>query len=210
MTLPATVDVARTGTETPDNNRLDWAEMGTTSLGREQTRGRWALSLSHGQQSAQIADNSEGNGSGTDFWSRLSTIELDALMSGRGATNDLPIGRRPVRSQIAERDLEARALLTTAVRRLAPILHAIIASKASRAGLKIREAYFDVDRDDEEDSRQLTMIVRVDANAAQALAFWNSLDYELDRWLAQLSKGEQEVLTNRLGLRFVWDGSSGR
>lgn len=146
--------------------------------------------------------------SGTDFWARLSHVELESRTSKRSSPDSWPPDGMPVCSEIDEGDTASQAVLTAPVKRLAPIMHAIIASKASRTGLRINQPYFDVDRDDEENTRQLVVIFPVIANGAQALAFWNSLDYEMDRWLAQLTLQDRDIVTTRLGLRFVWDGSA--
>lgn len=142
----------------------------------------------------------------TDFWSRLTQIELESKLSVSVAASADRV-KRPVRSCIDERDPRSQALLTEPVRALAPILHSIIASKAARAALPIRGVYFGVESDEEEDSRQLVVIFEINANAAQTLAFWSSLDYEVDHWIEQLNPSEQEIVTNRLGLRFTWDGA---
>lgn len=155
-----------------------------------------------------FADGRNDQSGDSDFWRRLTAVEMSAIASN-GATDQLPQVGVPVGSRIHSGDAEARSLLTSAVRSLAPILHAIVVSKAYRTGLRILEAYYDVDRDPEEDSRELVMIVRLDSNAAQALAFWASLDYELDRWIAQLSDAQREIVLHRIGLRFVWNGNFG-
>lgn len=145
-----------------------------------------------------------------DFWSTLTTIEMESRLSHGGAALQPTAQRQPVASRLDESDADAQSLLTGPVKRLAPVLHAIVASKAARAHFPIGEAYFDVDRDDDDEgSRQLVVVIRADANAAQTLAFWTSLDYELDRWMMDLSDADQEIVTNRMALRFVWDGSLG-
>lgn len=152
----------------------------------------------------------DGSGDGpvrSDFWSSLTRLELESRTSGVAAAGRLP-ENMPATAHIAEKGLAVRALLTDAVKRLAPVLHAIIASKAARSSFPIEEAYFDVDHDYEEDSTQLVVVIRTRANAAQTFALWNSLDYELDRWMLALSPSDREIVTNQLGLRFVWKGSA--
>lgn len=207
MTAAASTDTA---TLAPTVTLVDWPSGTATSIGGATVTITSQSAVPSLTKTFRTTETQYEEAKGGDFWARLTEIEMESRMSRGGAALRLGIDQLPVASQIDDRDGAAGALLTTAVRRLAVILHAIIASKAARAGLQIRKAYFDVDRDDEDGSRQLVMIVRVDANAAQALAFWTSLDYEMDRWLLQLPESEQQIVTSRLGLRFVWDGSSGR
>ncbi len=185
---------------------FSWAAASAFAPTRQITVSQEDLGHATVTKAVRISETQSEEQTGADFWSRLSKIEAEAFMSGRAATDAVPAGSVPLASRIDESDLESRSLLTTSIRRLAPVMHAIIASKASRTGLEIMQAYFDVDRDEDENTRQLVVIVRVNANASQALAFWASLDYELDRWLVELPPNERQTITNRLGLRFAWNG----
>ncbi len=144
-------------------------------------------------------------GSRDDFWSRLSVEELQ---SRQGTEVVVAAGTGTVSSRIDDSDEESKALVTSSIRRLASIIHAIVASKAARTRLPISDVYFDVDTDFDEGTKGLVLVFQVHAGIAQALAFWNSLDYELNRWVPKLSIVDQEIVTNRIALRFVWAASA--
>jgi hypothetical protein len=203
-----TVDAGAAATQRDAEQPFEWHSL-TAPRGSRAVRVRWEGPVQGTPRMLRLDDTQDDDTAGADFWSRLTHIDLESRMSRSGTTSTAALRPLAVVSHIEETDVEARALLTSAVKRLAPTLHAIIASKAARAAFPIEQAYFDVDDDDDDESRQLVVVVRARANAPQTLAFWSSLDYELDHWLVELNPADQEIVTNRLGLRFVWDGTSG-
>lgn len=94
--------------------------------------------------------------------------------------------------------------LTTTVRSLLPILSSIILSKALRSGLKLSGMYVDIESDPEEGTSQVVLRVYTQASAVQTLAFWDSLDIEIARWIEHLSARERKVIVEEIGLRFHW------
>lgn len=100
-----------------------------------------------------------------------------------------------------------RHLRTARINRLLPSLRAIIVSKALQSGLPIFRPVVDVEADPEEGTSQLVMRVYVDASPAQTLAFWDSLDIELDRWLKRLDHNDGQAVLKDIGLRFHWSAS---
>ena len=136
------------------------------------------------------------------YWSSLT--QLDVLSVSGNATFEEPRRRVPVRVAHLQDPKADTALFSSDVKRLGSILHAIVLSKATRTGFPLQEAEFGVDYDDEDDSKQVTMTFRSAANAAQAIAFWDSLSFELGRWLPSLSAHEREIVTSGISLRFAW------
>ena len=96
-----------------------------------------------------------------------------------------------------------RPAFTQSVRRLLPQLWAIVLSKALQSGIKAAGA---IDAETDRDSGALTAILRVylDANAAQALAFWNGLDSDLEGWMARLNTANRLVAQRDVSLRVHW------
>jgi hypothetical protein len=94
--------------------------------------------------------------------------------------------------------------LTSSVRALMPILHAIVVSKALRTGTPVASTVVDIEEDPEELAARVVLRTYLKVQAAQAFAFWGSLDYEIDRWVSALATREREMMTGEVGLRFHW------
>ena len=76
-------------------------------------------------------------------------------------------------------------------------LRAIVVSRAMQTRFPLRRTVVSVFRDPEEERSQALLRLFVDANAAQAIAFWDSLEKDLEDWL--------EGLDEHLRLRFLRD-----
>lgn len=100
-----------------------------------------------------------------------------------------------------------RHLRTARINRLLRSLRAIIVSKASQSGLAIYRPVIDVEADPEEGTSQIVLRVYADASPAQTLAFWDSLDIEMDRWLTRLDHNDVQAMLQDIGLRFHWSAS---
>jgi hypothetical protein len=83
-------------------------------------------------------------------------------------------------------------------------LWSIILSKSLQFGPRVRQGIIDVEEDPEERTNQVVLRVHLEASPAQTMAFWDSLDIELDRWLEHLKPQEQKSVINGIGLRFHW------
>jgi hypothetical protein len=93
--------------------------------------------------------------------------------------------------------------LTQNVRQLLPQLWAIVLSKALQSGLPAR-GYVDAESDKESGIQTAVLRVYLKANAAQALAFWNGLDPDLEAWMALLNKVNRTIAQRDLVLRIHW------
>lgn len=101
-------------------------------------------------------------------------------------------------------DAPAHPLLTVNVRNLAQTFWAVVHSKALQAGFPVSRALLDVEQDPEEGTGQAVIRVYTQASAVQALAFWDSLAIEIDRWTQRLGGEQRRTLLERIGLRFHW------
>lgn len=89
------------------------------------------------------------------------------------------------------------------VKRLIPTLWAIILSKAIQAGLRATSSV-DLETDKDENINLPVLRVYLNARAPQALAFWDGLDFDIDRWLSHLNSKDREVVQQDFGLRIHW------
>jgi hypothetical protein len=94
--------------------------------------------------------------------------------------------------------------VTSAVAAHLEILRAIIATKALRSGLRISRFVVGVEDDPDGSPDKVVLRTLVEANSAQTLAFWKSLDYEIDCWCAAMGARGRELLARQVGLRFHW------
>ena len=88
-------------------------------------------------------------------------------------------------------------ILTSTVRDMLHKLRAIVVSRAMQTRFPLRRTVVSVFRDPEEERSQALLRLFVDANAPQAIAFWDSLEKDLEDWL--------EGLDEHLRLRFLRD-----
>ncbi|MDO8614438.1 MAG: hypothetical protein Q7T33_01720 [Dehalococcoidia bacterium] len=86
---------------------------------------------------------------------------------------------------------------------LAATLWNVIVSKALQSGLSV-DGVIDVEEAIEEQTSQLVLRVKVHGIATQALAFWSSLDADIDRWMTRLPDRERNIFLSDVGLRFAW------
>lgn len=94
--------------------------------------------------------------------------------------------------------------LTDAVRRLLRGLWAIVVSRALQVGFPTQRTIVSVFEDPTEQERKAVLRLACNANAAQALAFWDSLESDLRSWLDTLSANERTTFITRMGLRVHW------
>lgn len=99
------------------------------------------------------------------------------------------------------------AKVTLNVRQLLSPLWALVVSKALQTNFPVREGKLDIEHDVDENTYKVVVRIYTAALPAQAIAFWNSLETELDQWLARLSPLERSVLVNDIALRFHWNAN---
>ncbi|MCH8063449.1 MAG: hypothetical protein IH861_13220 [Chloroflexi bacterium] len=95
-------------------------------------------------------------------------------------------------------------LLTVQVRKLLSGFLGIVVSKALRSNLPVSKIVVDAEEDPEEKTGQVVLRVYVQASPVQALAFWDSLDIEMNNWLDRLDSADRSSVFDDVGLRFYW------
>jgi hypothetical protein len=119
---------------------------------------------------------------------------LDVTIAGKPVGRNLGVGFSVPRSHLAFRPPSLRLLR---------ILWAVVASKALQSGLSIR-GVVDVETDRDEGTNLPVLRVYLDTTAAPALAFWDGLEPDLDRWMSREDEGTREQILNDIGLRIHW------
>lgn len=138
-----------------------------------------------------------------DFWSRLTHAEASTRIAPEATSLDIARAGHSFAPEI-EVPQAAKSAFTSELRRMVPILRAIVLSKSAQAQVPIERIRLDLEHDEEENSDQLVLVMHTSVTGVQALAFWNSLDVELDRWLMSIPERDRDMVTNRVGLRFAW------
>lgn len=95
-------------------------------------------------------------------------------------------------------------ILTDIVRRLLRTLYVIVVSRALQVGFPLRGTIVSVFQDPTEQERKAVLRLACNANVTQALAFWDSLETDLQSWLERLSEYERTTFITKLGLRVHW------
>ncbi len=138
-------------------------------------------------------------------------VEVKVQSTGeKGHPDDIVIprqDRKVVAPLLASRPLRRRPKHHSALtdKRLGMVsrLWSIVLSKAYQSGLAV-SGEIGVEESVEDEANQVVLAVHVDGNAKQALAFWKSLDVDMDRWLTRLPAYDQRLVMNNVGLRFSW------
>lgn len=104
---------------------------------------------------------------------------------------------------------EARAQLTNRLKPLVEGVSAIILEKVSETRIKTREFVLCAFSDPEEDWEELVFQIKVQSPPAEALALWDSIGDEIDRWKETLSKPLANMLAERIGVHVLWEEQGG-
>lgn len=95
--------------------------------------------------------------------------------------------------------------LTSSVGHLLRVLWAIVASRAIQVGFPLRRTVVSVFADPTEGERKVVLRLFCNTNAVQALAFWDSLEADLQGWLATLNEYDRTTFITKVGLRVHWE-----
>lgn len=101
-------------------------------------------------------------------------------------------------------DADTRPYLVSDMAKLRDGLLSLILTHISMAGVSAREIRISLKRSPEEDWQEVVFRVFVDANAAQALAFWDSIGRAIMRWRPRLSRRAQRLLDEQIGVFVEW------
>ncbi len=94
--------------------------------------------------------------------------------------------------------------LTSTVRSMLRTLWAIVVSRAIQSEFPLRRTAVSVFRDPEEEQPRALLRLFVKANAAQAIAFWDSLEKDLQDWLGGLNEHRRLTFLRTISLRVHW------
>ncbi len=100
--------------------------------------------------------------------------------------------------------IRTHPVLTNQVCALLETLWAIVVSRASQLRFPIRKTIVSVFTDPTEEETKAILRLTCDANVTQALAFWDSLDPDLQNWLKTLSESERTIFLTNITLRIYW------
>lgn len=95
-------------------------------------------------------------------------------------------------------------ILTDSVRKLLTTLWAIVVSRAVQTRFPLGRTTVSVFQDPTEQERKALLRLTCNASGAQALAFWDSLEPDLQSWLDKLSENDRTTFITKLGLRVHW------
>jgi hypothetical protein len=95
-------------------------------------------------------------------------------------------------------------VLTSKVRHLIRNFWAIVVSKALQASFPIGKTSIAVFNDPAEDRQQVVLQVLTEANASQAMAFWESLENDIHEWVSQLDDRNRLIFVRDISLRIHW------
>lgn len=136
-----------------------------------------------------------------------SLASTTAIASLDDALNDQVSRPSPYRPPFSARRLQeppAHTALSTTTREIARILFAVVMSKAFEARFPITRASLAVDEDPEEDTNRAVLRFITPVRAAQAMAFWDSLESDLQRWRGTMTSASRRNTLDTLELRFFW------
>jgi hypothetical protein len=94
--------------------------------------------------------------------------------------------------------------LTSKERGLLRNLWAIIISKALQTSFPVKRAEIGIFRDSAEDRKQVLVRLFVEANASQTMAFWESLEGDIEEWVAILSESDRLIFLRNVSMRIHW------
>ncbi len=95
-------------------------------------------------------------------------------------------------------------MLTDKVRHLLHTFWAIVASKALQASFPIRKATIGTFRDPAENRQQVVLRLLTEVTATQAMAFWESLESDIQEWLSEQSESDRLTFLRYISMRIHW------
>jgi hypothetical protein len=94
--------------------------------------------------------------------------------------------------------------LTQSVRRLLRLLWGVVVSRALQTRFPLQRTIVSITYDPNEQQRTAALRLVCRATATQAIAFWDSLEPDLQSWLATLSENDRITFITKVGLRVHW------
>lgn len=140
-------------------------------------------------------------------WSAVLTAESEA-QTWTAEARAMGKNRRTSAPELGIPDLEWPARqdpsLTATVRHLLNDLWAIVVSRALQTGFRLDRTTVSVFEDPTEHEHKAVLRLTCSANASQTLAFWDSLEPDLQNWLQTLAQSDRTTFITKIGLRVHW------
>lgn len=99
---------------------------------------------------------------------------------------------------------KAHPVLTNKVRELLRTLWAIIVSRSIQLNFPLRSTTISVFTDPTEEESKAVLRLVCNTSISQALAFWDSLEYDFQNWLKYLSEHDRTIFITKISLRVYW------
>jgi hypothetical protein len=113
-------------------------------------------------------------------------------------------GVSEVRIPPLEWSVRAHPVLTNQVRTLLRTLWAIVVSRSTQLRFPLSKTVVSVFTDPTEGESKAILRLSCHASISQALAFWDSLETDLQGWLNNLAEYERVVFITKISLRVYW------
>lgn len=113
-------------------------------------------------------------------------------------------GASEVRVPPLEWSVNTHPVLTNQVRTMIKTLWAIVVSRSSQLRFPLSKTVVSISTDPTEGESKAILRLDCNTNISQALAFWDSLEPDLQGWLTNLTEHERVVFITKLSLRVYW------
>lgn len=94
--------------------------------------------------------------------------------------------------------------LTNRIRELVQILWSIVVSRSIQVKFRLVKTSVAVIKDPTDDNSKAVLQLKCIANVSQALAFWDSLETDLQNWLNKLNNTQRDTFLTKISLRIYW------
>ncbi|MBI4188842.1 MAG: hypothetical protein HY529_06515 [Chloroflexi bacterium] len=115
-----------------------------------------------------------------------------------------PVGANVIRLPGLEWPAKNHPVLTRQVRMLLETLWAIVVSRATQTRFPIRDTVVSIFTDPDEKSSKAVLRITCLTNASQALAFWDSIETDLQEWLEVLPESDRTRFLTKISMRVYW------
>ena len=93
---------------------------------------------------------------------------------------------------------------TSNIRDILLTFRAVVISKALQNSFPVRETTIAVINDPSEERKQVVLRLFTEAKASQAVAFWESLENDIQHWLNGLDERNRLIFLRDISLRIHW------
>lgn len=129
---------------------------------------------------------------------------LESTSFPDSTSSQRPAGVRIIRVPSLEWPVKSHPVLTSQVRRLLSTLWAIVVSRSSQLRFPILNTTVTIFTDPDERESKALLRLTSDTNITQALAFWDSLEPDLQDWVKTLTEHERTTFISKISLRVYW------